>query len=111
MVQRPHRVTLTMPNELKQRARVKALFEGRNLSEVVRGLLRDWLSEGSLFQHCCEACGVSLPFTTNPYDVDGRDIWLCPACADPTPDLDADVLAELDRLAAANEGGEAHDSE
>lgn len=44
MVLRPDRLTLSMPEELKKQARVKAIMIDSNLSEVVRTLLRMWLA-------------------------------------------------------------------
>ena len=37
------KATLTMPNALKYQARAKAILEGKNLSHVVRELLKAWL--------------------------------------------------------------------
>jgi metal-responsive CopG/Arc/MetJ family transcriptional regulator len=39
------KATLTMPGELKREARAKAIREGRNLSEVVRELLAEYLKQ------------------------------------------------------------------
>jgi len=41
------KATLTMPDALKKRARVAALLQGKNLSQVVRELLQLWL-EGKI---------------------------------------------------------------
>ena len=41
------KATLTMPDALKNRARVAALLQGKNLSQVVRELLQLWL-EGKI---------------------------------------------------------------
>ena len=45
MARRPEKVTLTIPVELKRRARAKAILEGKNLSEVVRELLEKWVEK------------------------------------------------------------------
>ncbi len=44
MPKRPEKVTLTMPVDLKRKARAKAILEGKNLSQVVRELLRLWIA-------------------------------------------------------------------
>ena len=49
--------------------------------------------------HKCQGCGVPLPRSA-PYAHGEHDLWLCDECADPTGDLDAETLAELDRLDA-----------
>lgn len=41
------KVTLSMPDSLKNRARAQAILQGRDLSEVVRTLLEMWL-EGKI---------------------------------------------------------------
>ena len=46
MTKRPEKVTLTIPVELKRRARAKAILEGKSLSQVVRELLEAWLKDG-----------------------------------------------------------------
>jgi hypothetical protein len=43
-VQRPNRVTLTMPRELVKTARVEAIKRGTSLSAVVRQLVKMWLA-------------------------------------------------------------------
>jgi len=43
-VQRPDRVTLTMPRELAQTARAEAINRGTSLSAVVRQLIKMWLA-------------------------------------------------------------------
>ena len=43
-VQRPDRVTLTMPRELVQTARAEAIARGTSLSAVVRQLIKMWLA-------------------------------------------------------------------
>jgi len=47
MAKRPEKATLTIPEDLRRKARAKAILEGRSLSEVVRELLEAWL-EGRL---------------------------------------------------------------
>ncbi len=37
------RVNLSMPDQLKNTARARAILEGKDLSQVVRKLLRMWL--------------------------------------------------------------------
>ena len=37
------RVNLSMPDQLKNKARAQAILEGKDLSQVVRELLRMWL--------------------------------------------------------------------
>jgi hypothetical protein len=44
MPKRPEKVTLTIPVDLKREARAKAILEGKNLSQVVRELLRLWIT-------------------------------------------------------------------
>ena len=39
MAKRPEKATLTIPEDLRRKARAKAILEGKSLSEVVRGLL------------------------------------------------------------------------
>ena len=39
------KATLTMTDALKNRARVKAILQGKNLSRVVRELLELWLED------------------------------------------------------------------
>ena len=39
------KATLTMPDALKNKARVKAILQGKNLSQVVRELLELWLED------------------------------------------------------------------
>ena len=39
------RTTLTLPEDLKREARSKAIREGKNLSLVVRELLREYIEE------------------------------------------------------------------
>ena len=46
MAKRPEKVTLTIPVELKRKARAKAILEGKSLSQVVRELLEAWLEDG-----------------------------------------------------------------
>lgn len=41
------RTTLTLPIDLKREARVKAIREGKNLSQVVRELLREYIKENT----------------------------------------------------------------
>jgi hypothetical protein len=36
------RTSITLPQDLKRRARVKATLQDTNLSEVIRGLLTQW---------------------------------------------------------------------
>jgi post-segregation antitoxin (ccd killing protein) len=44
MAKRADRVNLTMPRELINRARAKAIAEGSNLSRVVERFLRAWVA-------------------------------------------------------------------
>jgi hypothetical protein len=44
MTQRPEKATLTIPVDLRRKARAKAILEGSNLSQVVRELLKLWLA-------------------------------------------------------------------
>ena len=37
------RTSITLPKDLKRQARVKATLQDTNLSEVIRGLLTQWL--------------------------------------------------------------------
>ena len=46
MAKRPEKVTLTVPVDLRRKARAKAILEGKSLSQVVRELLQAWLEEG-----------------------------------------------------------------
>ena len=43
-VQRPNRVTITMPRELVLTARAEAIRRGTSLSAVVRQLIKMWLA-------------------------------------------------------------------
>jgi hypothetical protein len=45
MAQRPNKVTLSIPLELKRKARAKAIAQGTTLSAVVRDFLEKWLEE------------------------------------------------------------------
>jgi hypothetical protein len=45
MGQRPDKITLSIPPDLKRKARVKALLEGRSLSAIVTEMLEKWLRE------------------------------------------------------------------
>jgi hypothetical protein len=45
MAQRPDKTTLSIPADVKRKARVKALLEGRSLSAIVTDLLEKWLQE------------------------------------------------------------------
>jgi hypothetical protein len=45
MGQRPDKITLSIPADLKRKARVKALLEGRSLSAIVTEMLEEWLKE------------------------------------------------------------------
>jgi hypothetical protein len=45
MAKKTDRVNLTMPKELINQARAKAIADGLNLSEVVRRFLRAWLAD------------------------------------------------------------------
>ena len=47
MAKRPDRVTLSVPEDLKNRARAQAILRGKDLSQVVRELLMMWL-EGEI---------------------------------------------------------------
>jgi Arc/MetJ-type ribon-helix-helix transcriptional regulator len=42
MADRLTRTSITLPQDLKRRARVKATLQDTNLSEVIRGLLAQW---------------------------------------------------------------------
>ena len=44
MTKRPEKATLTIPVDLKRKARAKAILEGKNLSQVVRELLELWIT-------------------------------------------------------------------
>ena len=37
------RTSITLPKDLKRKARVKATLQDTNLSEVIRGLLTQWI--------------------------------------------------------------------
>ena len=50
--------------------------------------------------HKCQGCGTSLPRSASPYAHGEHGLWLCDECADPTGDLDAETMAELDHLDA-----------
>ena len=39
------RVTLTVPADLERKARAKAILEGKNLSQVVREMLREYAKD------------------------------------------------------------------
>jgi hypothetical protein len=39
------RTSITLPKDLKRQARVKATLEDTNLSEVIRGLLTQWIEK------------------------------------------------------------------
>ena len=41
------RTTLTLPIDLKREARAKAIREGKNLSQVVRELLKEYIKENT----------------------------------------------------------------
>ena len=45
MVARPEKATLTIPVDLKRKARAKAILEGKSLSQVVRELLELWVEK------------------------------------------------------------------
>lgn len=45
MTQRPDRVTLSVPLELKRKARAKAITQGTTLSAVVRDFLEEWVED------------------------------------------------------------------
>lgn len=47
MIKRPEKATLTIPVDLRRKARAKAILEGKSLSEVVRELLEMYV-EGEL---------------------------------------------------------------
>jgi hypothetical protein len=40
------RTSITLPKDLKRKARVKATLQDTNLSEVIRGLLTQWTEGG-----------------------------------------------------------------
>jgi hypothetical protein len=40
------RTSITLPKDLKRKARVKATLQDTNLSEVIRGLLAQWTEGG-----------------------------------------------------------------
>jgi Arc/MetJ-type ribon-helix-helix transcriptional regulator len=42
MADRLTRTSITLPQDLKRKARVKATLQDTNLSEVIRGLLAQW---------------------------------------------------------------------
>jgi len=45
MAKRSEKATLTIPVELRRKARAKAIMQGSSLSAVVRELLKKWLEE------------------------------------------------------------------
>lgn len=45
MTQRPDKTTLSIPPDVKRRARIKALQQGESLSAIVTELLEKWLGE------------------------------------------------------------------
>jgi predicted HicB family RNase H-like nuclease len=45
MAKRPDKVTLSIPPDLKRRAKVQAAWEGKSLSSIVTELLEKWLAE------------------------------------------------------------------
>ena len=45
MAQRPDKTTLSIPPDLKRKARVKALLAGKSLSAVITELLEKWIAE------------------------------------------------------------------
>jgi hypothetical protein len=45
MVKRPDKVTLSIPQDLKRRARAKAILEGKSFSAVVVELLEKWVED------------------------------------------------------------------
>jgi hypothetical protein len=45
MAKRPEKTTLTIPIDLKRKARAKAILEGKSLSQVVRELLEAWIDD------------------------------------------------------------------
>ncbi|MBN1933802.1 MAG: hypothetical protein JW934_04005 [Anaerolineae bacterium] len=45
MVTRPEKATLTIPVDLRRKARAKAILEGKNLSQIVRELLELWVKD------------------------------------------------------------------
>ncbi len=40
------RLNLEIPDEIKRRAKIKAAHEQRTLTEVIQGLLKEWLEGG-----------------------------------------------------------------
>jgi len=44
------RTSITLPKDLKRKARVKATLQDTNLSEVIRGLLAQWTEGEELEQ-------------------------------------------------------------
>jgi predicted HicB family RNase H-like nuclease len=46
MVKRPDKVTLSIPPDLKRKAKAKAALEGKSLSAVVTELLEEWVKRG-----------------------------------------------------------------
>ena len=48
MTKRPDKTTLSIPPDLKRKARAKAIIEGKSLSAVVTDLLAKWLEEEPL---------------------------------------------------------------
>jgi hypothetical protein len=46
MADRLTRTSITLPQDLKRKARVKATLQDTNLSEVIRGLLAQWTEGG-----------------------------------------------------------------
>jgi hypothetical protein len=45
MVKRPDKVTLSIPPDLKRKAKAKAAIEGKSLSAAVTELLREWIGD------------------------------------------------------------------
>ncbi len=45
------RTSITLPKDLKRKARVKATLEDTNLSEVIRGLLTQWIERENENSH------------------------------------------------------------
>lgn len=45
MARRPDKTTLSIPPDLKRKARAKALLEGTSLSAVVSKLLEEWVKD------------------------------------------------------------------
>lgn len=67
------RVSLTVPGDLKRKARAKAIEEGTTLSELVRGWLAEYVASET-----CNGCGQRFDRETLSQDLQG--LWYCGDC-------------------------------